>query len=47
MCQSHPKLKDSMNSIKPLKEELADLLEEDVKADKLRSLPLYSCRITG
>jgi len=22
-------------------------LQEDVKADKLRSLPLYSCRITG
>jgi hypothetical protein len=26
-----------------LLEELADLLEEDEKADKLRSLPLYSC----
>jgi hypothetical protein len=35
------------NHIKQLKQELADLLEEDAKADKLRSLPLYSCRITG
>jgi adenine-specific DNA methylase len=35
------------NDIKQLKQELADLLEEDAKADKLRSLPLYSCRITG
>ena len=30
-----------------LKQELAELLEEDAKADKLRSLPLYSCKITG
>ena len=30
-----------------LKAELADLLEEDAKADKLRSLPLYICKITG
>jgi hypothetical protein len=30
-----------------LKQELADLLEEDPKADRLRSLPLYSCRTTG
>jgi hypothetical protein len=35
------------NDIKQLKQELAELLEEDAKADKLRSLPLYSCRITG
>jgi hypothetical protein len=28
-------------------QEFAELLEEDAKADKLRSLPLYSCRITG
>jgi hypothetical protein len=35
------------NDVKQLKQELADLLEEDAKADKLRSLPLYSCRITG
>jgi hypothetical protein len=33
--------------VKQLKEELAGLLEEDAKTDKLRSLPLYSCRITG
>ena len=35
------------NEVKALKQELAELLEEDAKADKLRSLPLYSCRITG
>ncbi|MFL6411982.1 MAG: hypothetical protein ACJ71K_12185 [Nitrososphaeraceae archaeon] len=35
------------NNVKQLKAELAELLEEDAKADKLRSLPLYSCRITG
>jgi hypothetical protein len=35
------------NDIKQLKQELAELLEEDAKVDKLRSLPLYSCRITG
>ena len=35
------------DDVKQLKAELADLLEEDAKADKLRSLPLYSCRITG
>jgi hypothetical protein len=33
--------------IKQLKQELTDLLAEDAKADKLRSLPLYSCRMTG
>jgi hypothetical protein len=33
--------------MKQLKAELAELLEEDAKYDKLRSLPLYSCRITG
>jgi hypothetical protein len=36
-----------MANLKQLKQELADLLEEDAKADKLRNLPLYSCRITG
>jgi hypothetical protein len=30
-----------------LKQELADLLEEEAKADALRRLHLYSCRITG
>jgi hypothetical protein len=35
------------DDLKALKQELADLLEENAKADKLRSLPLYSCRITG
>jgi hypothetical protein len=34
-------------NIKQLKAELAELLEEYAKADQLRSLPLYSCRITG
>jgi hypothetical protein len=33
--------------IKALKTEIAELQEEDAKYDKLRSLPLYSCRITG
>ena len=37
----------NVNDIKALRQELAELLEEDDKADKLRSLPLYSCRITG
>ena len=32
-----------INDLERLKAELA----EDVKADKLRSLPLYSCKITG
>ncbi|MFL6330360.1 MAG: hypothetical protein ACJ705_05035 [Nitrososphaeraceae archaeon] len=36
-----------INDVKQLKAELAELLEEDAKADKLRCLPLYSCRITG
>ena len=30
-----------------LEQELAELLEEEAKADALRSLPLYSCGITG
>jgi hypothetical protein len=36
-----------INDVKAVKQELAELLEEDAKVDKLRSLPLYSCRITG
>jgi hypothetical protein len=35
------------DDVKQLKQELAELLAEDAKADKLRCLPLYSCRITG
>ena len=35
------------NDLKQLKQELAELLEEYAKADKLRCLPLYRCRITG
>jgi DNA-directed RNA polymerase subunit RPC12/RpoP len=35
------------NGLQRLQAELAELLEEEAKADKLRSLPLYSCRITG
>jgi hypothetical protein len=35
------------DDLEQLRQELAELLEEDAKADKLRSLPLYSCRITG
>jgi hypothetical protein len=37
----------NINDLKQLKQELAELLEQDAKTDKLRSLPLYSCRITG
>ena len=37
----------NINDLQQLKQELADLLLEDAEADKLRSLPLYSCRITG
>ena len=37
----------NINDLKQIKAELADLLEEDAKADKLRRLPLYSCKITG
>jgi len=39
--------KSSFDVVKQLKQELAALLEEDAKADKLRNLPLYSCIITG
>ena len=34
-------------NIEELKAELAELLEQEAKADALRRLPLYSCRITG
>jgi hypothetical protein len=34
-------------NIKQLKQELAELQEEDAEYDKLRNLPLYSCKITG
>jgi hypothetical protein len=44
--EDHSYKADNYN-IKQLKAELAELLEEDAKADKLRRLPLYSCRITG
>jgi hypothetical protein len=37
----------NINDLQQLKQELADLLEEEAKADKLRSLPLYSSKITG
>jgi hypothetical protein len=32
---------------KPLKQELAELLKQDAEYDKLRSLPLYSSKISG
>jgi hypothetical protein len=35
------------DDLRVLRQELAELLEEDAKNDKLRCLPLYSCRITG
>ncbi|MFL6470441.1 MAG: hypothetical protein ACJ71H_06290 [Nitrososphaeraceae archaeon] len=34
------------NDVKQLRQELADLLEEDAKVDKLRSLPLYSSSLS-
>jgi hypothetical protein len=37
----------NVNDLKALKQKFAGLLEYDAKYDKLRSLPLYSCRITG
>jgi DNA repair ATPase RecN len=44
----HPHRGNNNNdNIKELKQELAELLEEEAKADALRRLPLYSCRITG
>jgi hypothetical protein len=33
--------------VKQIKAELAELQEEDAAYDKLRSLSLYSCKITG
>jgi DNA-directed RNA polymerase subunit RPC12/RpoP len=42
----HGNNSDNNDDVKQLKQELADLLEEDAKADKLRSLPLYNCRST-
>jgi hypothetical protein len=44
---NHGNNSNKNDDLKQLKQELADLLEEDAKVDKLRSLPLYSCRITG
>jgi hypothetical protein len=35
------------NNLNTLIQELAELLKQDVKADKLRNLLLYSCRIAG
>jgi hypothetical protein len=35
----------NINDVKALKQELAELLGEDAKADKLRSLPLYSSEL--
>jgi hypothetical protein len=35
------------NDLKELKQELAEPLEEEAKADALRRLPSYSCKITG
>ena len=41
---SHGNAKADAN-IKQLKAELVELLEEEAKADALRRLPLYSCKI--
>ena len=42
---SHGNNSNKNDDVKQLKQELADLLEEYTKADKLRSLPLYSCSL--
>jgi hypothetical protein len=36
---------DGRNVVKQLRQELAELLEEDAKADKLRSLPFYTAEL--
>ena len=46
-CDRLGNINGKEEDLKALKQELAELLEEDAKYDKLRSLPLYSCRITG
>jgi hypothetical protein len=38
---------NAITEVKQIKQELAELLEEEARADALRRLPLYSCRITG
>jgi hypothetical protein len=44
--RGNTKYNDNNDDIKVLKAELEELLSEEAKRDKLRSLPLYSCRIT-
>jgi len=39
-CRGNINRPSYVNEVKALKQELADLLKEDAKADKLRSLPL-------
>ena len=46
LLQSRGNNAKAEGNIKQLKQELAELLEEEAKADALRRLPLYSCRIT-
>jgi hypothetical protein len=38
---------NAIAEVKQIKQELAELLEEEAKANALRRLPLYSYRITG
>ena len=45
--ENHSRGNNAIAEVKQIKQELTKLLKEDAKADKLRSLPLYSCRITG
>ena len=49
--ENHPKFGNDKtilnNNVRPMREELAQLLVEDAKADKLRRLPLYSSRLTN
>jgi hypothetical protein len=44
-CRGNNTTRD--DDLKQLKAKLADLLEQDATSDKLRSLPLFSCKIAG
>jgi hypothetical protein len=45
--EDHSRGNTGNGNIKQLKAELAELIEQEAKADALRRLPLYSCRVSG
>jgi hypothetical protein len=45
--ENHSRGSNAIAEVKQIKQELAELQEEEAKADTLRRLPLYSCKITG